>query len=46
MNAVALRTVPQREKPKKHNKEPIIKEKTSEPDSRSPIQKLMDKFTK
>ena len=46
MNAVALRTVPQREKPKKPNKEPIIKEKISEPDSRSPIQKLMDKFTK
>ena len=46
MNAVAMRTVPQREKPKKPNKEPIIKEKISEPDSRSPIQKLMDKFTK
>tara|TARA_B110000008_G_scaffold212222_1_gene211193 strand:+ start:945 stop:1622 length:678 start_codon:yes stop_codon:yes gene_type:complete len=46
MNAVAMRTVPQREKPKKPNKESIIKEKISEPDSRSPIQKLMDKFTK
>ena len=45
MNAVAMRTVPQREKPKKSNKERIIKEDIPEPDSRSAIQKLMDKFT-
>ena len=45
MNAVAMRTVPQREKPTKPNKERIIKEDIPEPDSRSAIQKLMDKFT-
>ena len=45
MNAVAMRTVPQREKPTKSNKERIIKEDIPEPDSRSAIQKLMDKFT-
>jgi PTH1 family peptidyl-tRNA hydrolase len=45
MNAVAMRTVPQREKPKKSNKERIIKEDIPELDSRSAIQKLMDKFT-
>ena len=45
MNAVAMRTVPQREKPTKSNKEQIIKEDIPEPDSRSAIQKLMDKFT-
>ncbi|MDC3322812.1 aminoacyl-tRNA hydrolase [Amylibacter sp.] len=45
MNAVAMRTVPQREKPTKSNKERIIKEDISELDSRSAIQKLMDKFT-
>jgi len=45
MNAVAMRTVPQREKPTKSNKERIIKENIPEPDSRSAIQKLMDKFT-
>ena len=44
MNAVAMRTVPQREKPTKSNKERIIKEDIPEPDSRSAIQKLMDKF--
>jgi len=45
MNAVAMRTVPQREKPTKSNKERIIKEDIPEPDSRSAIQKLMDRFT-
>jgi PTH1 family peptidyl-tRNA hydrolase len=45
MNAVAMRTVPQREKPTKPNKERIIKEDIPELDSRSAIQKLMDKFT-
>ena len=45
MNAVAMRTVPQREKPTKSNKERIIKEDIPELDSRSAIQKLMDKFT-
>jgi PTH1 family peptidyl-tRNA hydrolase len=45
MNAVAMRTVPQREKPTKSNKERIIKEDMPELDSRSAIQKLMDKFT-
>ena len=45
MNAVAMRTVPQREKPTKSNKERIIKEDIPERDSRSAIQKLMDKFT-
>ena len=45
MNAVAMRTVPQREKPTKSNKERIIKEDIPELDSRSSIQKLMDKFT-
>ena len=45
MNAVAMRTVPQREKPTKSNKERIIKEDIPEPDNRSAIQKLMDKFT-
>jgi PTH1 family peptidyl-tRNA hydrolase len=45
MNAVAMRTVPQREKPTKSYKERIIKEDIPEPDSRSAIQKLMDKFT-
>ena len=45
MNAVAMRTVPQREKPTKSNKERIIKEDIPEPDRRSAIQKLMDKFT-
>jgi PTH1 family peptidyl-tRNA hydrolase len=45
MNAVAIRTVPQREKPTKSNKERIIKEDIPELDSRSAIQKLMDKFT-
>ena len=45
MNAVAMRTVPQREKPTKSNKERIIKENIPEPDNRSAIQKLMDKFT-
>ena len=45
MNAVAMRTVPQREKPTKSNKERIIKEDIPKLDSRSAIQKLMDKFT-
>jgi len=45
MNAVAMRTVPQREKPTKSNKERIIKQDIPELDSRSAIQKLMDKFT-
>ena len=45
MNAVAMRTVPQREKPTKSNKERIIKKDIPELDSRSAIQKLMDKFT-
>ena len=45
MNAVSMRTVPQREKPTKSNKERIIKEDIPELDSRSAIQKLMDKFT-
>jgi len=45
MNAVAMRTVPQREKPTKSNKERIIKEDIPELDSRSAIQKMMDKFT-
>ena len=45
MNAVAMRTVPQREKPTKSNKERIIKEDIPELDSRPAIQKLMDKFT-
>ena len=45
MNAVAMRTVPQREKPTKSNKERIIKEDIPELDSRSAIQKLMDTFT-
>ena len=45
MNAVAMRTVPQREKPTKSNKERIIKEDIPELDSRTAIQKLMDKFT-
>ena len=45
MNAVAMRTVPQPEKPTKSNKERIIKEDIPELDSRSAIQKLMDKFT-
>jgi PTH1 family peptidyl-tRNA hydrolase len=45
MNAVAMRTVPQREKPTKSNKKRIIKEDIPELDSRSAIQKLMDKFT-
>ncbi|MDB4245370.1 aminoacyl-tRNA hydrolase [Amylibacter sp.] len=45
MNAVAMRTVPQREKPTKSNKERIIKEDIPELDSRSAIQKLMDRFT-
>ena len=45
MNAVAMRTVPQREKPTKSNKERVIKEDIPELDSRSAIQKLMDKFT-
>jgi len=45
MNAVAMRTVPQREKPTKSNKERIIKKNIPEPDNRSAIQKLMDKFT-
>jgi PTH1 family peptidyl-tRNA hydrolase len=45
MNAMAMRTVPQREKPTKSNKERIIKEDIPELDSRSAIQKLMDKFT-
>ena len=45
VNAVAMRTVPQREKPTKSNKERIIKEDIPELDSRSAIQKLMDKFT-
>ena len=45
MNAVAMRTVPQHEKPTKSNKERIIKEDIPELDSRSAIQKLMDKFT-
>ena len=45
MNAVAMRTIPQREKPTKSNKERIIKEDIPELDSRSAIQKLMDKFT-
>ena len=44
MNAVAMRTVPQREKPKKTNTVTIKKEDISEPDNRSAIQKLMDKF--
>lgn len=45
MNAVAMRTVPQREKPTKSKKERIIKEDIPELNSRSAIQKLMDKFT-
>jgi PTH1 family peptidyl-tRNA hydrolase len=45
MNAVDMRTVPQREKPKKTKTVTIKKEDISEPDNRSAIQKLMDKFS-
>ena len=45
MNAVAMKTVPQREKPKKINKVTIKKEDISETDNRSAIQKLIDKFS-
>jgi hypothetical protein len=45
MNAVAMKTVPQREKPKKTNKVTIKKEDISETDNRSAIQKLIDKFS-
>lgn len=45
MNAVAMRTVPQREKPKKITEKVVIKKNISEPDDRSPLQKLMDKFS-
>ena len=45
MNAVAMKTVPKREKPKKTNKVMIKKEDISETDNRSAIQKLIDKFS-
>jgi PTH1 family peptidyl-tRNA hydrolase len=46
MNAVAMRTVPQRPKPKADKKTVKVVEQTPEPDTRSAMQKLMDKFGK
>ena len=44
MNTVAMRSVPQREKPIKKKIEPVISKDIPEIDKRSPIQKLMDRF--
>lgn len=46
MNAVAMRTVPQRPKPKAPKKPVEVKPEAVIEDNRSPMQKLMDKFGK
>jgi len=46
MNAVAMRTVPQRPKPKQVKKPVEVVKAEPEPDTRSAMQKLMDKFGK
>jgi len=46
MNAVAMRTVPQRPKPKQVKKPLEVVKAEPEPDTRSAMQKLMDKFGK